>query len=202
MRAVNLLPPDAYAAKQRLPHAPVVLAASVPVLLSAVVYLGYSLEHSKVVDHQTSLGVVQSQIAVLGPSPELVSEAAKVSSEREARTAALTGVLSKQVPWDVTLDRLSRVIPAGSWLTSFNAQSPTPSGTVSSSSSTSTSGSSPTAVTMQGYSYSHDGVAQVLARLALVPGLDNVTLTSTATTTIGTKSVIQFNLTASIGATS
>jgi Tfp pilus assembly protein PilN len=200
MRAVNLLPLDAYAAKQRLPHAPVVLAASMPVLVGALVYLGYSLEHSKVVDHQTSLGVVQSQIAALGPSPQLVSESAKVSSDRQARTAALTDVLSKQVPWDVTLDRVSRVIPAGSWLTSFTAQSPTPSGTVSSSAAT--SGASPTALTIQGYSYSHDGVAQVLARLALVPGLDNVTLVSTATTTIGNKNVIQFNMTAAIGATS
>lgn len=197
MRAVNLLPLDAYAAKQRLPYAPVVLAASMPVLAGAVIYLGYSIEHSKVVDHQASLGVVQSQIAALAPSPQLVSEAAQVASEREARTTALNDVLSKQVPWDVMLDHLSRVLPAGSWLTSLSAQSPTPSGAVSTSSST-----NPTSVTIEGYSYTQAGVAQVLARLALVPGLDNVALGSTSTTTIGSKTVTQFDVTASIGATS
>jgi Tfp pilus assembly protein PilN len=199
MRAVNLLPLDAYAPKQRLPHAPVVLAAAMPVLAGAVIYLGYSIEHTKVVDHQSSLGVVQSQIAALGPSPQLVSESAQVASERHARTAALSDVLSKQVPWDVILDQLSRVLPAGSWLSSLTAQSPTPSGAVSASTSSSASGS-PTAVTLLGYSYSQAGVAQVLARLALVPGLDNVTLTSTSTTAVGPKSVIQFNISASIGA--
>jgi Tfp pilus assembly protein PilN len=194
MRAVNLLPFDAYAPKQRLPHAPIVLAAAMPVLASAVVYLGYSIEHTKVVDHQTSLGVVQSQIAALGPSPQLVSESARVASERQARTAALNDVLSKQVPWDVVLDHLSRVLPAGSWLSTLNAQSPTPSGTVS------TSTASPTGVTITGYSYSQAGVAQVLARLALVPGLDNVALVSTTTSSVGSKTVVQFNLSASIGA--
>src|SRR5262249_24540214 len=80
MRAVNLLPANASAPKQRLPHAPVVLAATVPVLAGALVYLGYSLEHSQVVDRQTSLGVVQSQIAELGPSPELVAKSSSVQS--------------------------------------------------------------------------------------------------------------------------
>jgi Tfp pilus assembly protein PilN len=202
MRAVNLLPLDAYAPKQRLPHAPIVLAASLPVLASAVIYLGYSIEHTKVVDHQTSLGVVQSQIAALGPSPQLVSESAQVASERQARTSALNDVISKQVPWDVLLDHLSRVLPVGSWLSALTAQSPTPSvstTSASTSTSTSTSTASPTALTMQGYSYTQAGVAQVLARLALVPGLDNVTLMSTSTSAIGLRSVIQFNISASIG---
>ncbi|HEY2326630.1 MAG TPA: PilN domain-containing protein [Gaiellaceae bacterium] len=197
MRAVNLLPANAYAPKQRLPHAPVVLAATVPVLVGACVYLGYSFEHSKVVDRQSTLGVVQSQIAALGPSPQLVSEASRVASERQSRIAALNDVLGKQVPWDVVLDRLSRVLPAGSWLTALSAMSPTPSGAVST-----TSHTNPTSVTIQGFAYSHDGVAQVLSRLALVPGLENVALGSTTTSTINNKTVIQFNLTASIGATS
>jgi Tfp pilus assembly protein PilN len=194
MRAVNLLPENAYAPKQRLPHAPVVLAATVPVLAGALVYLGYSLEHSQVVDRQTTLGVVQSQIAELGPSPELVAKSSTVQSERIAREAALQDALSKRVPWDVTFDRLARLLPDGSWLTSLTAQSPTPSsGEVTTSTTT-----NPTGFTAAGYADTHDTIALILSRLSLVPGLTNVALTSTTSTTIGSKHVVQFNITAQV----
>jgi Tfp pilus assembly protein PilN len=195
MRAVNLLPPNAYAPKQRLPHAPVVLAATAPVLAGALVYLGYTVEHSRVVDRQTSFSVVQAQIAKLGPSPQLVAESAKVASDRSARGAALTAALSERVGWEVTFDALSRVMPAGSWLTNLDAQSPTPAGAV-----TSATTANPTGFTAQGYADSQATVAVVLARFALVPGLSNVTLTSTTSTTIGTKNVVQFSMTAQISA--
>jgi len=193
MRAVNLLPPDAYAPKQRLPHAPVVLAATVPVLAGALVYLGYSVEHSKVVSRQSHLGLVQSEIAALAPSPTLVAESATIASQRTSRESALQDALSKRMAWDVMFDRLGRVFPAGSWLTGLSAQSPTP---ASSTSST----SNPTGFTATGYADSQATVAMVISRLALVPGLSNVALSSTTTTTVGSKTVIQFALTAQVGA--
>ncbi|HEV2591392.1 MAG TPA: PilN domain-containing protein [Gaiellaceae bacterium] len=194
MRAVNLLPLDAYAPKQRLPHAPVVLAATVPVLAGALVYLGYSVEHSKVVDRQVSLGVVQSQIASLGPSPALVSESAGVSSARQARETELGDALSKRFPWDVTFNAVSRALPAGTWLTTLTAANPTPSG------STSTAAPATNSFTLQGYAKSNEIVAGVLARLSLVPGLADVTLTNavTAALTKGSNSIVQFTITATV----
>jgi Tfp pilus assembly protein PilN len=194
MRAVNLLPPNAYAPKQRLPHAPVVLAATAPVLVGALVYLGYSFEHAKVVSRQSQLGLVQSEVAALAPSPELASESAAVAAERIARTSALQDALSARVPWDVTFDRLARVMPEGSWLSTLSATSPTPS-----TSTTAGGPVSPTGFTAQGYADSQATVARVLARFALVPGLSNVTLNSTTTTIIGPKSVTQFTLSAQVG---
>jgi Tfp pilus assembly protein PilN len=192
MRAVNLLPSDAYAPKQRLPHAPIVLAATAPVLAGALVYLGYSFEHSKVVSRQSQLGLVQSQIAALAPSPALIAESSTIASERSSREAALQDALSKRVAWDVMFDRLGRVFPADSWLTGLSAQSPTPA------SSTSPT-SNPTGFTATGYADSQATVALILTRLSLVPGLSNVVLTSTTTTTVGSKTVIQFSLTAQVG---
>jgi Tfp pilus assembly protein PilN len=193
MRAINLLPADAYAPKQRLPYAPIVLAATVPVLACALVYLGYSILNSQVVDRQTSLGLVQSQITKLAPSPELAAEASSVSNQRVSREAALQDALAKQVPWDLTFDRLARLLPAGSWLTSLSTASPTPSGSASTAAT-----SNPTGFTAQGYAESNQTIALILSRLALVPGLTNVTLTSTTTTTIGRKDVVQFNVTAQV----
>src|SRR5207249_2066439 len=145
MRAVNLLPSDAYAPKQRLPYAPVVLAATAPILAGALVYLGYSLEHAKVSDRQVALGVVQSQVDAIAPSPTLVSESARVTGERAKRVLELSDALGKQIPWDVALEQIARVMPANAWLTSLTAASPTPAGSIAGAATT---------FTLQGYTYS------------------------------------------------
>lgn len=191
MRAVNLLPVDAYAPKPKLPYAPVVLAATVPILAGALVYLGYSLEHSKVTDRQIALDVVQSQVRALTPTQALVTAAASVASERAARQTELSDVLGKQQAWDVALDQIARVTPANVWLTTLEAASPTPASTTSSNAE----------ATLQGYALTLQDVSQTLARLALVPSLGNVQLTSANASAIGTKNVVQFSITATITGT-
>jgi Tfp pilus assembly protein PilN len=188
MRAVNLLPAGAYAPKQRLPYAPVVLAATAPVLAGALVYLGYSLEHSKVTDKKIALAAVESQVAALSPSAALVSEAGQVADQRAARQVELSNALAKEVTWDVALDEIARVLPTNSWITTLNAQSP----------SAVAPGSSTTTFSLQGYTAKQADVAQVLARLQLVPALTNVTLASSSSTLLGTKEVVQFNITGTI----
>jgi Tfp pilus assembly protein PilN len=174
-----------------------VLAATAPVLAGALVYLGYSFEHSKVVSRQSELGLVQSQIDALAPSPALVAQTSSIASERLARRAALQDALSKRVAWDVTFDRLARVMPKGAWLSSLTADSPTPA--TSTTPTTTPASSSPNGFTVQGFADSQETVAIVLERFALIPGLSNVTLQNTLTDTIGSKTVVQFNLTAQVG---
>jgi Tfp pilus assembly protein PilN len=193
MRAVNLLPAGAYAPKQRLPHASIVLAGTAPVLAGALVFVGYSTEHSKVVSRQSQLDAIQTQITILQPSPQLASESAAVNGERLARTTALHDALAMRVPWGLTFDQLARVMPPGSWLTNLTATSPTPT-------TSTTVSSNPTSVTAEGNADSQATVARVLARFALVPGLSNVTLSGTTSTLIGTRNVIQFTLTAQVAA--
>jgi Tfp pilus assembly protein PilN len=194
MRAVNLLPQNAYAPRQRLPHAPVVLAATAPILAGALVYLGYSLEHAKVTDRQDSLALVRSQIDALRPAPVLTAATAGAAAQLASRQAALAGVLAQQVPWDVVFDQIARVLPADAWLTTLSAASPTP--------VASAAASSPTAFSIQGYTYSQAAVAHVLTRLALVPSLADVALSSTTATAAGGKQLVQFSITASIAGAS
>ena len=114
-------------------------------------------------------------------------------------------------------DQIARVLPANIWLTQLNALSPTPTTaapppaaptTTTSSGSSSSSSSAATIVpaapsaifTITGYAYSHDDVAHLLARLALVPSLANVTLGSTSSATVGPKAVVQFTVNATMQA--
>jgi Tfp pilus assembly protein PilN len=190
MRAVNLLPADAYAPKQRLPYAPIVLAATAPVLAGALVYLGYSVEHSKVTDRRIALNVVQSQVAALSPSTAYLAQVNHIASERAQRLTELSDALGKQVSWDVTFDQISRVLPQNAWVTTLIVQSPT-----------TISGATPstTTFTLQGYTYKQADVAKVLARLALVPALSNVTLASSTATVLGISTkVVQFSITGTI----
>lgn len=189
MRAINLLPADAYVAKPKLPYARIVLAGTAPVLASALVFLGYSLEHSKVTDKQIALGVVESQVVALSPSQALVSRASAVSAARAQRVTELSDALGKQVAWDVALEQISRVLPANVWLTNLQAYSPTPVGA---------SSSPPTPFTIQGYTYSSVDVARTLARLTLLPALTDVTLGSTSLQQLGSKTVTSFSITASV----
>ncbi|MBV8258618.1 MAG: PilN domain-containing protein [Actinobacteria bacterium] len=202
MRAVNLLPPDSYAPKQRLPHAPLILGAMLPVLAGALVFLGWSLEHSKVVERQNELAAVETSIAALRPTQALRDEATRIASERSKRALALTDALAKQMPWDVALAEVSRVLPSDVWLSMLTAASPTPAGAVAPASASTAPGANPTSFTIQGYTFSHDSVARLLERLALVPSLSDVALSSTSSTTLGSKPVIQFNVQASLNAPS
>lgn len=192
MRAVNLLPVDAYVAKAKLPHAPIVLAATAPVLAGALVYLGYSLEHPKVTDRRIALEIVQSQVAAMTPSQALVAQASQAAAQQVQRQRELSDALGKQQPWDVALDQIGRVLPANAWLTSLTASSPTP--------VTSTTGPTTATAAIQGYTYSMDDVATVLARLSLLPSLSNVQLTGASSSAIGTKTVTQFQITANVQA--
>jgi len=187
MRAVNLLPADAYAAKPKLPYAPIVLAATAPILAGALVYLGYSLEHPKVNDRKTALGIVQSEVGALRPSQTLVAEASQFASQRKQRQLELSDALAMQQPWDVTLDQIGRVLPADTWLTSLTASSPTPLGS---------SGVVAATWSFEGYTLTMNDLATVLTRLSLVPSLENVQLSGASSTKIGVKNVTQFTITA------
>ena len=218
MRAVNLLPREDASSRRRLPRTPVLLAGTAPLIASALVFLGYSLEHAKVVDARANVAVARTELAGLGPSLTAASAGAQLAAERASRLAALKDGVGRRVAWDTVLDQVSRVLPAGVWLTALSAESPTPATaavaappattTTSDGSSSSSSASSnvvtptaatPAVFTVSGYASSHADVASALARLALVPSLSNVTLQSTSTVTIGARQLVQFQLGATMG---
>jgi len=52
----------------------------------------------------------------------------------------------------------------------------------------------PTALTIQGYTYSQDGVARLLERLEVIPDLKNVQLQTSQSQKIGNQTVISFTI--------
>jgi Tfp pilus assembly protein PilN len=189
MRPVNLLPADANAPRPKLPYAPVVLAATVPLLVAALVYLGYSLEHTRVTDRQIALDTVASQLTARSPNASLASTTSRVEAERTDRLSQVRGVLSSETSWDVLLDQIARVLPSNAWLSSFVAK-PVAAGTTPSATSPS--------VTISGVTYTPADVSAVIQRLALVPSFTNVTLSAITTAQIATKNVTQFTVTAAL----
>jgi Tfp pilus assembly protein PilN len=218
MRAVNLLPSEPSRRRKKIPSGQVLLAGLAPLVAGTLVYLGFSFEQAKVSSARADLGVAQTELAGLRPVAAAGAASTQLASQRTQRLLALQDALGRRVAWDRILDQVARVLPANVWLTQFNAMSPTPTTaaapppaptttTSSNSSSSSSSSSSATNVvsaapsalfTLTGYAYSHDDVAHLLARLALVPNLTDVTLGATSSATVGAKAVIQFTVNATM----
>jgi len=53
-------------------------------------------------------------------------------------------------------------------------------------------------MTFAGYTYSQEGVARLLSRLAVVPALDNVKLVSSTQTKVGDQDVVTFSIQADV----
>lgn len=217
MRAVNLLPSEPSRRRKKMPSGQVLLASTAPLVAGTLVYLALSYEQAKVSTARADLGVAQTELAGLRPVAAAGAASTQLASEKTQRMLALQDALGRRVHWDSLLDQISRVLPANIWLTQLNALSPTPTTaapppaaptTTTSSSSSSSSSSTPTIVpaapsaifTITGYAYSHDDVAHLLARLALVPSLADVTLGSTSSATVGPKAVVQFTVNATMQA--
>ena len=67
--------------------------------------------------------------------------------------------------------------------------------------STTSAGGAPSQFTIQGRTYSHDGVARLLSRLQVVPDLTNVQLQSSTLAKVGGQNVVDFSIAADIKVT-
>jgi Tfp pilus assembly protein PilN len=223
MRAINLLPQQV-ASERRAGLAgrlPFVGSAAFALIALVLVFVGYSSAHSSVASKQAQLATLNAELKAetAATNPVTVAAAAPSSAglvaERSARLTALRSVLSNEVPWDTALMDLARVIPPNVWLTILTALSPTPADapfappapppTSTGSTSTTTAAApapapsgAPTGFTIQGATYTQADVGTLLARLQLLPDLTNVTLVSTTQQQAGAKTIVQFNITASL----
>jgi Tfp pilus assembly protein PilN len=192
MRAVNLLPRDdgrrrKVGVEQKSP----VLVGSMAgfVLVTAILAAWFLTASAGVADKQKRLDAAQAELAATPVPPPTAPGSSALAQEKTARIAALSTVLSGRLAWDRIFRELSLVLPGDVWLTTLSAQAPT-------------AGAAPgtgAAFSIDGQAYSHDGVARLLARLALVPDLTGVTLQhSTLTTTATGRKVVEFAINATV----
>jgi hypothetical protein len=192
MRAVNLLPKDD--GRPRGPefrNNPLVIGGVVgAVLVTAVLAAMFLTASTAVADNQKDRDAAAAQLAATPVPPPPPPGASELEQEKGARIGALSAALSGRLAWDRVLREVSLVLPEDVWLSSLSATAPV------AASPTTTAGFS-----INGRTYSHDGVARLLARLSVVPQLSNVQLLHSALATSQTgRKVVEFSINATVKA--
>jgi Tfp pilus assembly protein PilN len=193
MRSVNLLPRDD---KRQRPQPGAVLLTGVlgGVLVTAVLAGFFMMTSSSVSDRQSELDGLRAELAAIPPAPRAPAENSGLETEKSARVAVLGKALGARVAWDRILREISLVLPEDIWLETLTANAPDPSFVP-------TPGKTeapPGGFTITGYSYSHDGVARLLARLSVLPQLDRPALGSSVVDTTKARDVVKFTINASL----
>jgi Tfp pilus assembly protein PilN len=196
MRAVNLLPRDSRQRGVRKESLPVLVGACSGVLVVALLGAMYMTGSGKIAAQQSKLDDLEQRFDALPPPPAGPSAAQQqLAGEKDARVTALSTALASRVAWDRVFREFSLVLPEDVWLTTLTAKSPISPVTNAPSTAGSTA---PTMFTIQGRTYSHDGVARLLSRLQVVPGLTNVQLLSSTLANVGGQDVVEFSIAADI----
>jgi Tfp pilus assembly protein PilN len=195
MRAVNLLPRDQGHRTVKKESLPVLVGACSGVLVVAALGAMFMMGSGKVAAQQHNLDDLNRRYHALPPAPPGPSAVQQqLAGEQSARVSALSTALGSRVAWDRVFREFSLVLPDDVWLTTLTAKSPISPATNASTSS----GGAPSQFTLQGRTYSHDGVARLLSRLQLVPDLTNVQLVSSTLSKVGEQDVVEFSISADI----
>ncbi len=193
MRAVNLLPRDDRRQRSGSTQNNPLLVGGVggTVLMTAIIAALFLIASGAVADNQGRYDAAQAELAETPAPPPTSSEATQLDQEKNARITALSSALAGRLAWDRVLREVSLVLPDDVWLTSLSAKAPAAAATPGASAG----------FTLNGRTYSHDGVARLLARLAVVPHLSNVQLQSSASATSETgRKVVEFSINANVKA--
>lgn len=197
MRAVNLLPRDEGRAR-RQPGAVSLTAVLGAVLLTAVLCGWFLMASSGVSDKQGELDGRRAELASIPPPAPPDASQATLVAEKDARLSLLGQALANRIAWDRVLREISLVVPDDVWLESMNTNGPDPAAAAA---APPPGQPAPTAAgnfAITGYTYSHDGVARLLARLAVIPHLENVKLGSSVLEPDGPRAVVKFAISASV----
>lgn len=201
MRAVNLLPRQQVEQKRERQN-PVALVAGIGGAAVLLALVGGFLLANRSVDRQRqALSDAKAMLATT-PAHKLSAKTqsfrSTVLSQREERSLALAAALGKRVAWDRILSHMALVMPDDVWLTKVSGtvplQSALPASTLATPTASSALPPTPTAVEIDGYTYSQPSVARFLARLQVDPDLKNVQLKMSATKVLGNQQVVGFTI--------
>ena len=206
MRAVNLLPRDDAQRQSKQQNLPALASTGVAVLVIGLLGVFYFSAKSTAKQKELALQDAQAELALL-PTPAdsqaKIAPERQLAGERDQRVSALTSALTHRVAWDRVLREISLVLPEDVWLKDFSASSPNPANATALPAAA--PGQPPTLLTINGYTYSHDAVARLMTRLAVVPELQNVWLQQSSRSEISGRTIVQFTMKADVrqtGATS
>lgn len=204
MRAVNLLPREPK--RRRKPSVVVQLAILAPFVVAGLLTAGYLLASTQVGNRKSELAALRDELAALPQPPPQPQTNPMLAVQREQRVAALSTALQRRLAWDRILRQVSAVLPDDVWLTALSATGPAPTSAAPAATTTTSPDSTAAApatagpLSITGYTYSPEGVARLLSRLAVVPSLQGVQLAQSARTLIAGRTVFSFSIQAGVRA--
>jgi hypothetical protein len=192
MRAVNLLPKDLQARKSIRQEDPaVVVGSALGVVVMIALGAAFYAAHGKAAVQQRRLTEARLELAQLSlkhhPQPKPTKPAApitpivpppSITGDEATWLSSVKTNLSQRIAWDRVLREVSLVTPDDVTLTSLTMTAPIVNAVVPGVVAAAPTGPSQGFV-ISGTAFSYDSVARLLSRLALVPDLSDVTLTST-----------------------
>ncbi|HJQ48987.1 MAG TPA: PilN domain-containing protein [Gaiellaceae bacterium] len=201
MRAVNLLPRQQVQQKRERTNTVALGAGIGGAVVVLVLAAGFLLANRSVNRQRDALSTARAVLAAT-PSHHVSAQTnafrSSILSQREQRSLALAAAIGKRVAWDRILRRMALVLPDDVWLTNVSGTMPLETAAPLTIPTSSALPATPTAFTLQGSTYSQAGVARLLARLQVVPDLQNVQLQSSTATVIGSQRVINFTIVSDI----
>jgi hypothetical protein len=193
MRAVNLLPPEEQPKSFGGRPVPAIFGAALGVVVTGGLAISFLTAAGDVRTARAQLANVEQELAATPapPTPKTPPNE-QLAGERNARLIALSGALGTRIAWDRILREFSLVLPGDVWLSTLSMAAPAP---------TAVHNGTLDNFTMTGFTYSHDSVARLLSRLALLPELTDVSLTSSAETAVKNgPTTVQFTISAGVPA--
>jgi Tfp pilus assembly protein PilN len=197
MRAVNLLPKDE-GRTRRQPGAVSLTAVLGAVLLTAVLCGWFLMASAGVSDKQAQLDSANSELAAIPPPATPDTSQSTLVAEKDARVTVLGTALANRIAWDRILREVSLVLPNDVWLETMNTNGPDPAAAPAAPPPGQPAAAPGGGFAITGYTYSHDGVARLLARLAVIPHLENVRLGSSVIDSEGARPVVKFSISAGL----
>jgi Tfp pilus assembly protein PilN len=193
MRAVNLLP-------QKERRAPGFAGAKAPLAMVGIVavlggigFYGYSL-HGQVNDVKSDVATATATRDGLRDQLGAFQAAQARDAAQEVRTGAVVGLVTGRVNWERLIRDLSAVMPDDIWLTNLKGETDvatTPTAATAAAPNVNVA-SVPRGIHLDGYAYTQDQVAQLMARASTVPGLGEPRLASSEVQAGDQKDVIHF----------
>jgi Tfp pilus assembly protein PilN len=191
VRAVNLLPRDEPTRSFEAKRGVVFLGGGGAALLTVAIAALVLGAGGAAKQERQALDLINAELLAVpkpvGQEGETHDDTA-LAAEKAGRIAALSIALDSRVAWDRVLRQISQVLPEDVWLSGL-----------------STTGGDPTAggpaqLTLNGSTYSQDGVARFLSRISVLPALSNVQLQSSAVDPAASTGIVQFVIGADVKA--
>ncbi len=196
MRAVNLLPRDEKRQRSQ-PGAVLLTGVLGSVLVVALLSGGFLMASSSASDKQAEVDALRMELAAIPPAPQAPVDSSGLETQKSERVTLLGKALGARVAWDRVLREISLVLPEDIWLESLTASGSDPNFVPTPGQTSAPSGT----FSITGYSYSHDGVARLLARLSVLPELDRPTLGSSVIDKSKERAVVKFTINSSLQGT-